>query len=84
MLEIPGFYERDWQIVQQIVKQGYLNEAAGRKINHIECNLFLGYFKYVQETNIKTEEIPILVQQFMDEIKDIMSLYVNLNLRDSN
>ncbi len=76
MLEIPGFYERDWQIVQQIVEQGFLSEESGKKINHIECNLFLGYFKYVQETNIQPEEIPTLVNQFMNEIKEIISLYV--------
>ncbi len=77
MLEIPGFYERDWHIVQQIVEQGYLSEESGRKVNHIECNLFLGYFKYVQETNIREEEIPALVDRFMSEIKEIVHLYVS-------
>lgn len=77
MLEISGYYERDWCIVQHIVEKGYLSEENGRKVNHIECNLFLGYFKYVQETSVNEDEIPALVSQFIGEIKEIAAFYAN-------
>lgn len=75
MLEIPGYYERDYHICQKIVKEGKITEENAKKMNHMICTLFLGYFKYVQEKGIDSEEIPIMAEQFIGECKEIASLY---------
>ncbi len=76
MLKIPGFYERDYYMLQNLVEQGELTESAAKKINHIECNLYLGYFKYIQDTHIPEEEIPAIVSKFVGEVKEIIALYL--------
>lgn len=75
MLQIPGYYERDYHILMHLVEHGLITPENTKKINHIECNLFLGYFKYVQDTGISEEDVPNLVAQFMAEVKEIISLY---------
>lgn len=75
MLEIPGYYDRDYFICRRLVEDGKLTEENAGKLNHLLCTLFLGYFKFVQEHGIKTEEIPGMVAQFIEESKDITRLY---------
>lgn len=76
MLQIPGFYERDYSILQKIVDEGSLSVEIAQKINHIECTLFLGYFKNVMDLNISEAEIPAIVQKFIGEIRDVISMYL--------
>lgn len=75
MLEIPGYYERDYHICQKLVKEGKIAEENAKKLNHMICTLFLGYFKYVQENGVGNEAVSGLAEQFIDECKDIASLY---------
>lgn len=76
MLQIPGFYERDYSMLQNLIDLGELSEATAKKINHIECNLYLGYFKYIKDTHIPEEDIPATVTKFIGEVKEIISMYL--------
>lgn len=58
MLEIPSYYQRDYYICKLLVAEGKISEENAKKLNHIICTLFLGYFKFVQEHGISQEEIP--------------------------
>lgn len=75
MLEIPGYYERDYYMCRLLVGEGKISEENAKKMNHIECTLFLGYFKYIQEMGIEPNQIPSKVEQFVSEIRDIAALY---------
>lgn len=75
MLEIPGYYERDFHICRRLHREGKISLENAKKLNHIECTLFLGYFKYVQEKGITQEAIPAKVDQFISEIQEITTLY---------
>ena len=71
MLEIPSYYQRDYYICKLLVAEGKISEENAKKLNHIICTLFLGYFKFVQEHGISQDEIPELVNQFIQESKEI-------------
>lgn len=75
MLEIPGYYERDYHVCQKLVKEGRITAENAKKLNHMICTLFLGYFKFVQEKGIKNEEILSTTDQFIEECREIASLY---------
>lgn len=75
MLETPGYYDRDFLICRYLVEEGKITEENARKLNHILCTLFLGYFKYVQEQGVEESELEGLVAQFIGESKEITSLY---------
>ena len=75
MLEIPGYYERDYHILKRLVGEGKISEENAKKLNHIECTLFLGYFKYVQEKGIEEAEIGGMAERFLREIKEIAGFY---------
>lgn len=75
MLEIPGYYERDYHICKQLILEGKITEENAKKLNHILCTLFLGYFKCVQEQGIEASDIPDTVDQFILESKEITHLY---------
>lgn len=75
MLEIPGFYDRDYFVCRRLVAAGKLTEENAVKLNHILCTLFLGYFKFIQENGIETEKIPEMVDRFIEESQDIARLY---------
>ena len=77
MLEIPGYYDRDYYVCRRIVKEGKITEENARKLNHILCTLFLGYFKFVQEHGVEPEAIPGLVDRFISESKEITQLYAS-------
>lgn len=82
MLEIPGFYERDYSILTKLVEYGELTEPTAKKINHIECNLYLGYFKYIMDTHIPEEAIPGIVAKFIGEVQEIISMYLERERKD--
>ena len=75
MLEIPSYYQRDYYICKLLVAEGKISEENAKKLNHIICTLFLGYFKFVQEHGISQDEIPELVNQFIQESKEITQCY---------
>lgn len=75
MLEISGYYERDYYMCTCLAAEGKILLANAGKLNHMICTLFLGYFKYVQEKRIEQHEIPELIDQFMDEVHSVASLY---------
>ena len=77
MLEIPGYYDRDYYVCRRIVKEGKITEENARRLNHILCTLFLGYFKFVQEHGVEPETIPGLVDRFISESKEITQLYAS-------
>lgn len=77
MLEIPGYYDRDYFICKHLVAEGKITEENAGKLNHILCTLFLGYFKFVQEHGVELEEIPELVERFISESKEITRLYAS-------
>ena len=58
-----------------VVAEGKISEENAKKLNHIICTLFLGYFKFVQEHGVSQEEIPELVNQFIQESKEITQCY---------
>ena len=62
MLEIPSYYQRDYYICKLLVAEGKISEENAKKLNHIICTLFLGYFKFVQEHGVEPEAIPELVE----------------------
>ena len=53
MLEIPGYYDRDYLICRRLVEEKEIAEENARKLNHVLCTLFLGYFKFVQENGVE-------------------------------
>lgn len=75
MLEIPGYYDRDYFMCGRLVEEGKLPEENARKLNHIFCTLFLGYFKFVQEHGVEPGETQGLVNQFIMECKEITQIY---------
>lgn len=75
MLRTSNYYERDLQICLQLVDEGKIAPESAEKLNHIICNLFLGYFKYRQSYSENVESNEQLVQQFLAEAKEIASLY---------
>ena len=76
MLELPGYYERDYCILQKLVDQQVMSRQTARKINHIECNLYLGYFKSVMHSHLSEEQKLRLVEQFLTEIRELIALYL--------
>lgn len=76
MLTIPEYYGRDYYMCCQLAKRGKIRQEDASRLNHLECTLFLGYFKEVQELGIKPEEIKAKVEQFMEEIKKIAGLFL--------
>lgn len=77
MLEIPSYYDRDYYICRILVAEGKITEENARKLNHIICTLFLGYFKFVQEHGLKPEGITDMVNQFIRESKEITLVYAS-------
>lgn len=75
MLSVPGYYERDFFMCQNLVKEGKLHAEHAERFSHIITNLFLGYFKYVEETGIEEEGIEEKVNCFLEEAMDIARLY---------
>jgi AcrR family transcriptional regulator len=75
MLEIPGYYERDYHVCQMLVKKGKITAENAKKLNHMICTLFLGYFKFIQEKGIRDDEILDMTEQFIGECREIASLY---------
>ena len=75
MLEIPSYYDRDYHICKLLAAEEKITEENAKKLNHIICTLFLGYFKFVQENGIEPEQIPELVNQFIRESKEITQVY---------
>lgn len=82
MLKIPGFYERDYSMLENLIELGELTEATAKKINHIECNLYLGYFKYINDAHIPDDDIPEIVARFIGELREIISMYLEREKKD--
>ncbi|MBS6953636.1 MAG: TetR/AcrR family transcriptional regulator [Enterocloster asparagiformis] len=75
MLEIPGYYDRDFLICKRLVAENEITEENAKKLNHVLCTLFLGYFKFVQENGIEPDKIQGLVDQYINESKEIARIY---------
>lgn len=76
MLTIPEYYGRDYYMCCQLAEHGKIRKEDARRLNQLECRLFLGYFKEVQELGIREEEIPEKVDQFIEEIREIAGLFL--------
>lgn len=76
MLELPGYYERDYSILQRAIDMGLMSETTARKVNHIECNLYLGYFKAVMNADLPQSSIPEVVELYLSEIREILAMYL--------
>lgn len=59
-------------ICKLLVAEGKISRKNAKKLNHIICTLFLGYFKFVQST-ASNRMIPELENQFIQESKEIHS-----------
>lgn len=77
MLQKSEYYTRDYVIWQRVVDKNEISEENARKLNHIFCNLFLGYFKVVQERGYAVKDPEALADQFVEEEKLIATLYWN-------
>lgn len=75
MLRTADYYKRDYLMCQQLVEQKEIASKDAEKLNHIICNLFLGYFKYRQEYGDDIESGEVLVQQFIEEAREIGNFY---------
>ena len=80
MLEIPGYYDRDYLICRRLVEEKEIAEENARKLNHVLCTLFLGYFKFVQENAVEWDKIQELVEQYIAESVDIAQIYTETKL----
>ncbi|GAA6292842.1 hypothetical protein F220043C3_12760 [Enterocloster asparagiformis] len=80
MLEIPGYYDRDYLICRRLVEEKEIAEENARKLNHVLCTLFLGYFKFVQENAMERDKIQELVEQYIAESVDIAQIYTETKL----
>lgn len=80
MLEIPGYYDRDYLICRRLVEEKEIAEENARKLNHVLCTLFLGYFKFVQENAVERDNIQELVEQYIAESVDIAQIYTETKL----
>ena len=80
MLEIPGYYDRDYLICRRLVEEKEIAEEKARKLNHVLCTLFLGYFKFVQENAVERDKIQELVEQYIAESVDIAQIYTETKL----
>lgn len=80
MLEIPGYYDRDYLICRRLVEEKEIAEENARKLNHVLCTLFLGYFKFVQENAVERDKIQELVEQYIAESVDIAQIYTETKL----
>lgn len=75
MLKIPEYYGRDYYMCCQLAAQGKIRKEDAKKLNRLECRLFLGYFKEVQELGIDPADVSAKVEEFIDEIKEIAGLF---------
>ena len=75
MLEIPGYFDRDYFICKRLVAEGELTEENAKKLNHVLCTLFLGYFKFVQENGVERGKIRELVDRYLAESVEIAQIY---------
>ena len=75
MLEIPGYYDRDYLICRRLVEEKEIAEENARKLNHVLCTLFLGYFKFVQENGVERGKIRELVDRYLAESVEIAQIY---------
>lgn len=80
MLEIPGYYDRDYLICRRLVEEKEIAEENAEKLNHVLCTLFLGYFKFVQENAVERDKIQELVEQYIAESVDIAQIYTETKL----
>ncbi len=80
MLEIPGYYDRDYLICRRLVEEKEIAEENARKLNHVLCTLFVGYFKFVQENAVERDKIQELVEQYIAESVDIAQIYTETKL----
>lgn len=80
MLEISGYYDRDYLICRRLVEEKEIAEENARKLNHVLCTLFLGYFKFVQENAVERDKIQELVEQYIAESVDIAQIYTDTKL----
>ena len=76
MLELPGYYERDYSILERMIEMGLMSEPTAKRINHIECNLYLGYFKAVMYARPSEEVAARATQTFLREIREIIAMYL--------
>ncbi len=75
MLTLSNYYDRDMFICNKLVEAGEITEENAKKMNHLYCTLFLGYFKSVQEMDIEENEIESLVSRFISDTKEIVQIY---------
>ncbi len=71
MLETPGFYDRDFEMCMQCVDAGQISLENAKKMNHMECTLYMGYLKDILSNGIKEEDIEDRVRCFVREVGQI-------------
>lgn len=55
--------------------EGELTEENAKKLNHVLCTLFLGYFKFVQENGVERGKIRELADRYLAESVEIAQIY---------
>lgn len=77
MLENPDFYERDYEMCIQCVKAGKISEYNAKRMNHMECTLYMGYLKDILLNGIEECDIENRVKCFVEDVKDIAEMYAD-------
>lgn len=77
MLETPDFYERDFAMCMQCVEENQITLENAKKMNHMECTLYMGYLKEILTNGIEENRIEDRVRSFVIDVRDIANLYAN-------
>lgn len=77
MLETPDFYERDFAMCMQCVEENQITLENAKKMNHMECTLYMGYLKEILTNGIEENRIEDRVRSFVIDVRDIANLYAD-------
>lgn len=77
MLETPDFYERDFEMCKQCVEENNISLENAKKMNHMECTLYMGYLKDILTNGIDENQIENRVKEFVRDVRDIANFYAD-------
>lgn len=71
------FDYRDFLMLDEIVKQGKMNEFDSVILNNVAVNLFKGYFKTVLDQNMDQDKSIVQMNRFLNTLQFVMEKYIS-------
>lgn len=70
------FDYRDYLMLDEIVKQGKMEELDAVVLNNVAVNLFKGYFKTVLDQKMSDDKRIVQMNRFLNTLKFVMEKYI--------